>query len=488
MLARATAIVVLLGLLFPPLSYAAKCSGGGPKPDWVESPESITDEFFFAAGVADNVNASLAERIARAKQNAQKNLSEAIVVSVRSSLVLEQSRNTVGGAELTDASLTSITKTSTSASLRNVEIVATWEDPNTCAFWLRARVSKKQVEQGKREGMAKTLFEVLADQLTVAQNDGSTLNARLSAVDGGLELLPRIALEFVPEASSADFYRKLLNRLKGELTQARDDIDEVKAGLLLADQLVNKARGQNNESEKSKSLGTAANTYRALLAKHGNGLQPFFEPGDLLFKLGEIEDLRGSSCGAKNYFQQAVDSKQINDRRAIARKKADSLSCSAEDMEKTLWRQYFEGRGTTLICYVSAKSIHGDWNKACDSLNNIIRQLGADVTVKSQAISATQMQALKSGNIPLSMAERGRLVLGVIAIGEMKGRAKEYQFDGAMTTFVIENGSAVFTDRFQGVTGWNPISPQMVMDVLGINVVKRWRDKFSKFLRHELSS
>jgi len=25
------------------------------------------------------------------------------------------------------------------------------------------------------------------------------------------------------------------------------------------------------------------------------------------------------------------------------------------------------------------------------------------------------------------------------------------------------------------------------MDVLGINVVKRWRDKFSKFLRHELN-
>jgi len=56
-----------------------------------------------------------------------------------------------------------------------------------------------------------------------------------------------------------------------------------------------------------------------------------------------------------------------------------------------------------------------------------------------------------------------------------------------MTTFVLENRTAVFADRFQGTTGWNPISRQMVMDVLGINVVKRWRDKFSKFLRHELN-
>jgi hypothetical protein len=258
--------------------------------------------------------------------------------------------------------------------------------------------------------------------------------------------------------------------------------------------LVSKSAGQTNENEKSKSLGTAANTYRALLAKHGNGLPPVFEPGDILFKLGEIEELRGSSCGAKNYFQQAADSKQINDRREIARKKVSALSCSPEDMEKTLWRQYFEGRATTLICYFNVKSEHGAWNKACDGLSNVIRQLGADVTIKAQPLSPAQLAVLRNGEMPASLGEQGKLVLGVVAQGEMRNRnardsgGREYQFEGGMSTFLIENGIAVFSDRFQGTTGWNPISPQMVMDVLGINVVKRWRDKFSKFLRHELSS
>jgi len=157
-------------------------------------------------------------------------------------------------------------------------------------------------------------------------------------------------------------------------------------------------------------------------------------------------------------------------------------------MEKILWRQYFDGRATTLICYFNSKSAHGSWNKACDGLNNVIRQLGADVVIKSKAISPEQMQALQDGEIPLSLGESGKLVLGVIALGEMRSRTNEYQFEGALTTFLIENGSAVFADRFQATTGWNPISPQMVMDVMGINVIKRWRDKFSKFLRHELSS
>jgi hypothetical protein len=48
-----------------------------------------------------------------------------------------------------------------------------------------------------------------------------------------------------------------------------------------------------------------------------------------------------------------------------------------------------------------------------------------------------------------------------------------------MAIFVLEGGLAVFSE--------DPISREMVMDVLGGNVVKRWRDKFSKFLRHELN-
>lgn len=487
------ALTVVLATLFSSASFAVQCTGGGARPGWVDSPESVTDEYFFAAGVSDDPRASLADRIATAKQNAIKNLSEMIEVSVKNSLVLEQASRNVAGKELTDSNLLSITRTSTSASLRNVEAVATWEDPDTCAIWLRARVSKKHVEQGKREGLAKTLFGVLNEQLAVVQNENAPLNGRMSAVDAALEVLPRIALEFIPEASSAGYYNQLLNRFKKELQQTRDELDQAKATLGSADLLVNQAGGQTGEIEKSRSLGAAASAYKALLAKHNNGLPQIFEPGDILFKLGEVEELRGNSCGAKSYFQQAADSRQITDRREIARKKAETLNCSPEDMEKTLWRQFFEGRVTTLVCYFNAGADKGAWNKACDGLNNIVRPLGADVVVRMQPLSSAQLQALQQGLIPESLGEPGKLVLGVVALGKMRSRVdrdsrgREFQFEGGMTTFVLENRAAVFADRFQGTTGWNPISREMVMDVLGINVVKRWRDKFSKFLRHELN-
>src|SRR3970282_1445922 len=190
MINRVSFAVALL-CAFSPLSFAAQCTGSGARPDWVDSPESVTGEYFFAAGVSDAPRAPLAERIATAKQNALKNLSEMIEVSVKNDLVLEESSRNVAGKELTDSNLQSITRTSTNASLRNVEAVATWEDPDTCAIWLRARVSRKHVEQGKREGLAKTLFGVLNEQLALVQDENAPLNSRLSTVDAALEMLPR---------------------------------------------------------------------------------------------------------------------------------------------------------------------------------------------------------------------------------------------------------------------------------------------------------
>lgn len=490
-------ILLCAGLLFLSsfsLAGFAQCTGGGSKPAWVDSPESAGDEYFSAAGVSDNGSASLSERNSSGKQNALKNLAELIQVSVRNSLKSDQTRKESAGKVLTDSNMRSVTETSTSASLKNVETIATWEDPKSCLVWQQVRVSKQYVEQGKKEGLARLLFGILSDQLALAQKDSASLDTRLSAVDAALDVLPRIELGLVQEASSAAYYSQQLKRIKKELGSAHGDLTQAKEALGSADMMVNKAGEQTNEADKSRNLGAAASVYRALLAKYGNGLLPLFESGDILFKLGEIEELRGSSCGAKNYYQQAVDSKQINDRRVIAKKRADTLPCSPADMEKTFWRQYFEGQSVVVICYYNSNPDHGVWHKACDGLNSIVRPLGADIAVKTQPLSPAQLRELQGGEVPASLGEAGKLVLGVFASGKMNKRIdnesprhnQEYQFEGGMATFMIENGKAIFSDRFQGTTGWNPISAQMVLDVLAINVVNRWREKFSKFLRHEL--
>ena len=495
MAGRDVYILILSGILLAPLPGFAECSGGGPRPAWVDSPEAVTDDYFYAAGVSDDNRASLADRIAIAKQNALKNLSEMVSVSVKNSLIIEQSMQQKGSKAITDTNLQSITRTSTESSLKNVEVIDTWEDPKSCAIWLRAKVSKQQVEQGKREGMARVLFGVLNEQMAAAQNADAAPDNRLAAVDAALDVLPRIAFEFIPEASTSAYYNQQLQRLQQDLRDIIGDREASKKALSDADMLINQAATQTDESAKSRLLGTAVGSYKTLLAKHSNGLPPLFLPGDILFKLGEVEETRGNPCGAKSYYQQSADAKQLNDRQAIAKKRADALACSADDMEKTLWRQYFEGRPTSVVCYYRAGAEQGNWLKACDGMNSILKPLGADTSVKSRALTKAQLQKLQQGEVPDDIAEKDKLLLGVFALGKMNSRAdkdaggggREYQFDGSLSTFLVEDGKTTFSDRFQGTTGWNPISPQMVMDVLALNVVKRWQAKFSRFLHHDLN-
>lgn len=474
-------------------AHAAACTGGGPRPAWIDSPETVTDQHFFAAGVSDSALVPLSERIATAKQNALKSLSEMIQVSVKNAFVLEQTSRKSWGSEFTDSNLSSVTQTSTEASLRNVEIIDTWEDPKSCDMWLRARVSKADVEKGKQEGLSKMLFAAMKANAEIAQNDTQSLDKRLAATEAAQDALSRIAFEFVKDPGSADYYQKLLGGLKASLQRAKDKLQQAQSDLREADLLVAEAGMQTSENERAKRLTRATILYKTLLANHNAGIPDMFGPGDLLFKLGEVELQRRSPCGARNYFQQAQDSAQLIDRREIARKKAETLACSADDMEKTLWRQYFEGRPVTLLCYFKAGKDAGSWLKACDGLNNVIRPLGAEVEFRNKPLTAAQLTAMTQGEMPDMLRQEG-LLLAVVASGQMasrvdrdpQSRGRDYQFDGAMASLLVENGEVVFSDRFKGTTGWNPISADMVMDVLGINVVKRWQSKFSKFLNQDM--
>lgn len=479
-------VLALLAAMSAPAAQALSCDGGGPKPGWVDQPESVTEQHLFAAGVSADPRAPLSERIASAKQDALKNLSGMIQVTVKNALVLEQSSRRVFGSEFSDSNVSSVTQTSTQASLRNVEIVDTWEDPKRCDLWLRARVTRAEVEKARREGMSRVLFGVLQDKLALAQRDDAAPELRMEAAEAAQDVLSRIALGAIPEAGSPDYYRQLLDRLQATLQTMR----EARAELRKADLLVGEAAAQVGEAERAKRLAGAAAIYRSLLAQHAAGIPALFAPGDILFRLGEIEEARGSACGARNYFLQAQDAVQLNDRRETARSKAAALVCSPEDLARTRWRQFFEGRRLTLVCHYQAGADSAVWLKACDGLNNIVRPLGAQVSVRSQPLSVAQLQAFLQGEMPpRSNMEEGTLLVAV-ASGRMAHRAdpdpqgsgSEYQFDGSMANLLLEDGKLVFSDRFKGTTGWNPVSAEMVMDVLGINVVKRWQSKFSKFL------
>lgn len=485
---------VLTVLLWSLDALAATCSGSGPRPEWINSPESITDSHYYSAGVSSQTDAPMVERLASARQDALRNLSSLIAVEVRNSLTLEQSRVQGGNKVLTESNLRSLTETSTRASLQDVESVENWEDPGNCQVWVRVRVAKSVLEQKKREGLARQLFGLLTSNLTLAQDAARPIEARQAAFEEAQDLLPRLALNLVPEASSAAYYTQQLRRLGESLSALRADVQIARKRLEDADDALSRAAEQSSESARVPLQRAAIGNYRSLLQKYPNGLAALFGPGDLYLKLGEVEEIRGNSCAAKNYYLQAAVSRQVVDRRAVAQKRADALNCSEADMEMSLWKQYFEGRKIDLYCVQGTQPALQQWNKACDEIGNLFRSLGAEIDARGVQLPATQAQALLRGDIPAGLGASGRAFLGLLASGKLNTRqesgspsGREYQFEGMLWTLLLDEGQSVYSDRFQGATGWNPISAGMVMDVLALNVVRRWQDRFTRYLRKDLS-
>lgn len=81
-------------------------------------------------------------------------------------------------------------------------------------------------------------------------------------------------------------------------------------------------------------------------------------------------------------------------------------------------------------------------------------------------------------------------VIVVLANGEMRTRlndensidGRDDQFSGATYCGVFMQGHEPCDFRLKGVTGWNPISEEMCMDVLALNVFDAWkRDLISTY-------
>ena len=48
-----------------------------------------------------------------------------------------------------------------------------------------------------------------------------------------------------------------------------------------------------------------------------------------------------------------------------------------------------------------------------------------------------------------------------------------------MKTYVLNGAKAEFADNYTGIGGWNPISSEMAMDVIGIQAGRRFRERAS---------
>ena len=260
-------------------SASAYASCGDPriaKPTWVSQLESVDNEYYYAAGVADRKAELEEQRIAVARQNALKSLAEMIQVTVKNDLRQVQSAiSKTGASTLSESSVNSVTESSTTASLQNAEVVATWVDTESCATWLRVRVPKKLVEKKQREIESKQFYDLFQEQMGIAQDTKNPASKRGQAISACLTLIDRIDFSLLPGAGSSAYFRQQLAKLGSSINAATSDVDNAQEALRKVDDALQLAVTAT-EAQKGIHYAEAARLIKLLLARHPDGLLKYF--------------------------------------------------------------------------------------------------------------------------------------------------------------------------------------------------------------------
>lgn len=488
MFRRLTIISVLTAAVSLPALSRAECAflPDNPMPAWVGQVQGKSENVVFGVGSADgNGNSSGTRLIESARQAAIRNLTETVQVTVRSNLTLMETKKQTGSRIFTDSSMQSAIETAANLSMKNLRIDDPWLDRKTCTVWVRAFTDLQSIEQAQLEQYHRQLLATLKEWRERAAQENLPRDERLSAVRLASNLLGQINFKILPDISQS-YYQQWVEDLRLKLESSQNKTEVAQQTLKEAEKRIDRARLEISEADRNKGLAKAAQQLRQLLIDYPQGEKNVFRPVDLQIRLAELDLERGNTCGARKQYMKLMDDPDpaIVD---IGRKKARETPCSPADQEKSAWRQVFEGRDIDLVCVQRLNGKATFWSKACDTFANQIRPYGASVKIIAELPSTISIQALLQEGSPSASSSPTLYVLADGKIQKQNNRDNpsggvDYQFTGQMAMLFSENQSLTFSDRFQGVTGWNPLSEQMAMDVLALNLGKRWKEKFSAYL------
>lgn len=135
--------------------------------------------------------------------------------------------------------------------------------------------------------------------------------------------------------------------------------------------------------------------------------------------------------------------------------------------------QSLSGKTVALACVQRISGVDEPWHKACSELETLLQESGANVSL----FDVAELDQLKQTKASMLIIASGK-----VDTRDSKSSAfpTDYRFNGQVVT-TLSLGSEGFKDSFSGLTGWSPVSQQMTMDVLALNITKRVRQRLIKF-------
>lgn len=486
--ARPVLVRALLALaLASPAAHAAKCPEftGGPQPDWV-TRNVAPEGYYTGVGQAQKGRLPLNDQMALAKQAALRDLAGSIRVSVRSELNLRETAQGSGGDLQSRTEVESQTQTRVEQELAGVEADETWMDAKACVIWVRVKIAAAEVQLQK-----------LRELFRAAEDPAIAVADRERALEQGRALLPKVDFSVARDGSTREYFETLAKRLTIVLANARGRFEMNEKDFRQAQELLQQARLTRDIAEQAKLALPARELLTKVSSSVAFGKAPDYWPEQAMWELADFEVQAGNPCEARRLLQDLQRRATAGDWAARAGDKAGALSCTPAQQQVSALRRLAYGRDVSLICVykvngppsagrgAGAKAEH--WNRACADMTSLLNESGAaSVSANEQSPQAGAAAAESCARGCAKAPGGAGLTLVFYASGALNSRknpenpmGKDWQFKGDVKTYVLNAGKPDFTDAYTGIGGWNPISSEMAMDVIGIQAGRRFRERAS---------
>jgi hypothetical protein len=458
----------------------------------------VQSQYYYGVGVVLARKGSPDELLRQARQQAVADLAESITVDVRSKVTQVSSRVDAGRKSTKKIEFSAIAETSTELTLKNVELDDQWLDRGGCLLWARVRIKKDVAERAASEAYFRRVLQQV-DELTARALDPSTdASTRAAAADEARWLVEGVDFSILKEGPPKQVLLSRIDKAQGAAREGLTSKAETEVAIRKALEFGEQARTAVNPYEKALASNEVVRLLRSVLRQNPGGVPGVASGAELSFRLAEAEFDRGNACEAKRALDNSLDP-ALNGTAADrnrANKRLEQIRCGPEEQRRGLWAAMFAGRRVGVLCFtqVSGADTPAIWRKGCDVVSNGLASLGARVIVLADSKISFGDLGLSGGagrKLDFGGAEPD-LVVAIGAEGALTGRAnaeassgREYQYSGRVGTVVRQRDVTLYSDVFDAITGWNPISPQMTLDVLAVNLGKRWDDRFSIYLAQQ---
>jgi hypothetical protein len=458
--------LLLILILIPIPGFAASCEflPASAQPDWINGERSIGN-YYVGVGVASKSSKGSEHQIRKSQQDAMRDLSENIEVTIKSQLTIRQSSG--DSTSFTNKEAESLIVTSSNASLKNVTTDEVWLDRNSCLVWTRVKIKKSIVENESSRQQQFARIEKLRNLIDSIESDTVDSQAALETLELASTLLAYI--DFAMVNAEAD-----KSELDLRIRQLGESLQDSAQASATAESLFKDAREalrlrKTDTVNKKQHLNNALNTYRRIVTDYPFGDDPNHWSEQASFQIATLELQRKNSCAAQVYLNKIKDLSENNKWVLKSKKMLRKAKCSTRDRLVYNFKNMFDAKKVSVECrYDSSDDLV--WTNACDKIVSHFNSNGA---------IAARQNGLSSANNP----EFKILVTGKGQLNQRNSSGKtEYQFQGDISTRLSSRSQLILEDTYSGIGGWNPVSGQMAMDVLGIHVYKR----FIKALNKEL--